>query len=186
MMTLSVSLRFQKKEFQMNGLNTQTTTIFQVSDEAEKAVKLLRKRHYYPRIIADFRGPITGPVFSSKGDMVYMEFKEEDVAIIPKAVFWMHDEIRRAGYQDLQVIIGHEIRVAPDKPVIPPRPKRQIDWGNVASVASKGLLVAGLGVVMVPIFALAGAVMLLDPSYCIVLDDGAGTVIELMRWNDEV
>ena len=170
----------------MNRLETQTKTVSQVSYEAEEVVKMLRKRHYYPRIITDFRGPINDPVFSAKGDMLYMELKDEDMAIIPKAVFGMHNQIRRAGYQDLQVIIGHEIRVVPVKPVVPPKPRRDIDWGNVASVASKGLLVAAVGVVMVPIFALAGAVMLLDPSYCIVLDDRAGTVIELMRWNDEI
>jgi hypothetical protein len=170
----------------MNSLETQAKTIIQVSYEAEEVMTLLRKRHYYPRIIPDFRGPINGPVFSSQGDMIYMEFREEDMAIIPKAVFRMHDAVRSAGYRDLQIIIGHEIRVGADKPVVHPKPRRDIDWGNVASVASKGLLVAAVGVVMVPIFALAGAVMLLDPSYCIVLDDGAGTVIELMRWNDEV
>lgn len=170
----------------MNSVGVQTKTIIQVSYEAEEVITLLRKRHHYPRIITDFRGPINGPVFGSKGDMLYMELKEEDMAIIPKAVLGMHDAIRSAGHRDLQVIIGHEISVAPDKPVVLPKPRRDIDWGNVASVASKGLLVAALGVVMVPIFALAGAVMLLDPSYCIVLDDGDGTVVELMRWNDEV
>jgi len=86
----------------------------------------------------------------------------------------------------LQVIIGHEIRVAPERPLLPPKPKREIDWGSVAAVSSMGILIAAIGVVMIPIYALAGAVMLLDPSYCIVLDDGVGTVIELLRWNDEV
>lgn len=166
---------------------TQTQTrAFEVTYDAEEIITLLRKLHYYPRIITDCRGPITGPVINSKGDMIYMEFREEDRAIIPKAVFRMHDAIRRAGYRDVQVIIGHEIKVAPEKSLVPSKPKPEIDWGSVASVASKGLLVAALGVVMVPVFALAGAVALLDPSYCIVLDDGAGTVLELMRWNDEV
>ena len=170
----------------MNSLKTQTKTIIQVSDEAEEVVMLLRKRHHYPRIVTDFQGPINGPVFSSKGDMVYVELKEEDTAIIPKAVFGMQEEVTRAGYRVLQVVIGHEIKVAPEKPVTRSKPEPEIDWGNVAEVASKGLMVAMLGVVMVPIFALAGAVMLLDPSYCIVLDDGVGTVIELMSWNSEV
>ena len=165
---------------------TQTeTSAFVVSQDAQEIVTLLRKHHYYPRIIPDLQGPITGPVINSKGDMVYMEFREEDIEIIPKAVFSIHEMVRRAGYRDLQVIIGHEIKVAPEKPLVPPKPKREIDWGSVAAVSSMGLLVAAIGVVMIPIYALAGAVMLLDPSYCIVLDDGAGTVVELMRWNDE-
>jgi hypothetical protein len=166
---------------------TQTQThAFEVTYEAEEITALLRKLHYYPRIITDFRGPISGPVFSSQGDMIYMEFRDEDMAIIPKAVFRMHDAVRKAGYRDVQVIIGHEIKVAPEKPAVPSKPRPEIDWGSVASVASKGLLVAALGAVMVPVFALAGAVALLDPSYCLVLDDRAGTVLELMRWNDEI
>ena len=170
----------------MNNLNTQTATFIQVSDTADRVVNLLRKRHQCPRIITDFRGPINGPVINSTGEMVYMKFREKDRAIIPNAAFRLHDEIRRAGYRDLQVIIGHEIKVVPEKPPAPVAPKREIDWGNVADIASKGLLIAMIGMVVVPMYALAGAVLLLDPSYNIVLDDGAGTVIELMRWNSEV
>jgi hypothetical protein len=166
---------------------TQTQTrAFEVTYEAEEIIALLRKLHYYPRIITDFRGPINDPVFSRKGDMLYMELKEEDMAIIPKAVFRMHDAIRSAGYREVQVIMGHEIKVAPEKPTVPAKPKPEIDWGSVASVASKGWLIAALGAIMLPLFALAGAVTLLDPSYCLVLDDGEGTVLELMRWNDEI
>jgi hypothetical protein len=166
---------------------TQTkTNAFVVSQDAQEIVTLLRKRHYYPRIIPDFQGPITGPVINSKGEMIYMELQENDFEIIPKQAFTIHEMVRQARYRDLQVIIGHEIRVAPEKPLLPPKPKREIDWGSVAAVSSMGILIAAIGVVMVPIYALAGAVMLLDPSYCIVLDDGVGTVIELLRWNDEV
>lgn len=166
---------------------TQTDTkIFEVTQDTEDIIALLRKHHYYPRIITVFRGPISGPVINSKGDMVYMCFREEDKAIIPNAAFRMHDEIRSAGYRDLQVIIGHEIKGVPEKPLGPVVPKREIDWGNVTSIASKGLLIAMIGMVVVPMYALAGAVLLLDPSYNIVLDDGAGTVIELMRWNSEI
>ena len=167
-------------------MNTQTATFIQVSDTADQVVNLLRKRHQCPRIITDFCGPINGPVINSKGDMVYMELQEEDKAIIPNAAFRLHDEIKSAGYGDLQIIVGHEIKVVPEKPLAPAMPKREIGWGNVTSIASKGLLIAMVGMVVVPMYALAGAVLLLDPSYNIVLDDGAGTVVELMRWNSEV
>ena len=167
-------------------MTTQTiTNSFVVTLEAQNVIAFLRKRHYYPRIITDFCGPIAGPIFSAKGDMIYQVFREEDRAIIPNAAFRLHDEVRRAGYRDLQVIIGHEILVASEEPAVPAKPKREIDWGNVANVAAKGFLIAALGVVMVPFYALAGAVTLIDPSYCIVLDDGVGSVIELMNWNSE-
>jgi hypothetical protein len=55
----------------------------------------------------------------------------------------------------------------------------------VAQVAGKGLLVGMLGLAMVSIYALIGAAQLIDPSYCIVLDDEQGTVVELIRWNLE-
>jgi hypothetical protein len=162
------------------------TRPFVVTQDAQEVITLLRKHHYYPRLITDFSGPITSPIMSTKGDMVYMEIREADFGIIPKRALAIHQLVKSAGFRDLQVIIGHEIRVAPEKPLVLPKPKREINWGSVAAVTSMGLLVAAVGMVMVPIFALAGAVTLLDPSYCIVLDDGTGTVIELLQWNDEV
>jgi hypothetical protein len=165
---------------------TQTdSNVFVVTQEAGDVTALLRKLHYCPRIITEFQGPICGPVFNSKGDMLYMPFKEEDKKIIPEAAYSLHEKVKKAGYRDLQVIIGHEIKVASEKPLIPSTPKPAIDWGNVAEVASKGLLTGMMGIVMTPIYALAGAVFLLDPSYCIVLDDRVGTIIELLRWNSE-
>lgn len=160
--------------------------LFVVSQEAEDIVLLLRKAHWHPRMIPDFRGPISGPTFNLKGDMLYMPFREEDKKIIPKSAFKLHETIRKAGYSELQVIIGHEVKEAPEVPLRRPASQSAIDWGNIAEITARGLLVGMLGIVMVPLYVLSGAFLLLDPSYCLVLNDGAGTVVELLRWNEEV
>jgi hypothetical protein len=190
--------------------NTQTDTtltVFQVSEMAEAVLKLGTRHHYSFRLIADFRGPINGPVFNTKGDWVYMPFREEDREIIPNAAFRMHRDLKKdrqlniAGYRDLQVIIGHEVRersessvvlppamplvITPAYPVIPAKPKPKIDWEMAAGVAG-GLLVGMMGIAMVSINALLGTLALVDPSYCICLDDDLSTVIELLRWDTEV
>jgi len=165
---------------------TQTNSkIFVVTSQAEDAMALVRKRHYYPRIIPEFFGPISGPIFNSTGDMLYEPLQKKDKAIIPKAALSLHATVENAGFKVAQVIIGHEIVLAPQLPTVPAKPTTEIDWGNVAQVASKGLLVSMMGIAMIPLFALTGLVTLLDPSYCIVMHDGAGTVIELLNWNAE-
>jgi hypothetical protein len=174
---------------------TQTDTAFVVvTQRAEEIIKLGRRHHWRFRIITDFQGVIDKPVFNAQGDWLYMPIREEDKAIIPNAAYRRHAAVEKAGYGVAQVVIGHEIKVAPEMPltphvaplVTPTKPKRDIDWGNVAEVAGKGLLVGIMGVAMVSIYALTGALQLFDPSYCLVLNDSSGTVVELIRWNTEV
>ena len=187
-----------KKEF--NAI-TRPCTFIQVSEVAEAVLKLGRKHHYCFRIITDFRGPISGPTFNSKGDLLYNPFKEEDRKIIPKAAFMMHRQLKKAGCRDLQVIIGHEVResresplvlspstpevITPHLPTVTSIPKPKIDWGTTTLVAG-GLLAGMIGIAVVSIGALIGSIVLYDPSYCICLDDEFGTVIELLSWNTEV
>ena len=166
-------------------MTVQTDTKFVlVSQEAEEVLALGRKRHERYRILTEFRGMIEKPVFNAQGDWVYMPLREEDKAIIPKAAYRRHAAVEKAGFRIAQVIIGHEVEVVPDKPIPPPKPKREIDWGNVADIAARGVLIGITGIAMVALYALTGAFQLVDPSYCIVLDDDdQGTVIELIRWN---
>jgi hypothetical protein len=122
-----------------------------------------------------------------------MPMRDEDRAIIPKAAFRRHHAIIKAGFRVAQVVIGHEIKAAPEETAvnITPSPAltNQTDWRNVAEVAGKGLLIGMMGIAMVSFSALAGVLSLADPSYCITIfdDDGnPGSVIELIRWNTEV
>ena len=172
---------------------TQTNTRFlMVTQKAQDVIYLGRRHHWRFRIIPDFQGVIDRPVYNAAGDWLYMPMRELDKPIIPKAAFGRHEAVSKAGFHIAQVIIGHEIRVMPEKPEETFAPSfsqtSQIDWRNVAEVAGKGLLFGLLGVAMVSLSALTGAVTLVDPSYCIVLseDEGPGTVIELIRWNTEV
>jgi len=166
------------------------TTFVVVSHEAEEVIKLGRRRHWRFRIITDFQGVIDRPVYRSQGDWLYLPMREEDKPIIPKAAFRRHATLQAAGYGVAQVIIGHELKVAPETPVTPlvtpPKPKPEVDWHNVAEVTGKGLLIGAMGIAMVSFYALTGALQLVDPSYCIVLNDPSGTVVELIRWNSEV
>lgn len=172
---------------------TQTDTTFVVvSQKAEEVIRLGRKYHWRFRIIPDFQGVIDRPVFNVKGDWLYMPLRAEDEAIIPKAAFRRHEAVVKAGISVAQVVIGHEIKVAPEETeeTVAPVPARtsQTDWLNVAEVAGKGLLIGMMGIAMVSFSALTGALSLVDPSYCIVLaeDENSGSVIELIRWNAEV
>ena len=165
--------------------NQTDTKFVLVSQEAEEVLALGRKRHERYKILTEFRGTIEKPVFNAKGDWVYMPLRKEDSAIIPKSACRRHTAVEKAGFRVTQVIIGHEIEITPEKPITTPRSKREIDWGNVAEVAAKGVLVGMTGIAMVALYALTGVFQLADPSYCIVLDDGAGTVVELIRWNTE-
>jgi hypothetical protein len=168
---------------------TQTKTTFVVvSHKAEEVIRLGRRHHWRFRIIPDFQGVIDEPIFNAKGDWVYMPLRALDEAIIPKAAFTRHATVEKEDFRVAQIIIGHEIKVAPAESTVtvaPPAHTSEIDWGNVAQVAGKGLLVGMLGLAMVSIYALIGAAQLIDPSYCIVLDDEQGTVVELIRWNLE-
>jgi len=169
---------------------TQTDTIFAVvSQETEEVIKLGRRHHWRFRIITDFQGVIDKPVFNTQGDWLYMPLNEGDRRIIPNAAYRRHAAIQAAGFGVAQVIIGHELKIAPETPVTPQvtpsKPKPEVDWGNVAQVAGKGLLIGMMGIAMVPLAALTGVLMLIDPSYCIVLNDEQGTVVELIRWNAE-
>ena len=168
-------------------MTNQTDTKFVlVSQEAEEILALGRKRHERYRILTEFRGMIEKPVFNAQGDWVYMPLREDDKAIIPKAAYRRHDAVKKAGFRVAQVIIGHEVKIIPDKPITSPKPKREIDWENVADIAARGVLIGMTGIAMVALYTLTGVFQLVDPSYCIVLDDGQGTVIELIRWNAEV
>lgn len=162
----------------------------QVSEMTDGILALGRKRHEIYRVISDFRGPINLPVYSLDGKWLYYPLREEDTAIIPKAALRRHAMVAQAGYKIAQVIIGHEITVAPDKPTTKPMPKPEIDWGSVVEVAAKGFLMATMGIAMVSFYALIGSLQVIDPSYCIVVSDdntgNTGTVIELLRWNSEV
>ena len=175
----------------MNIFTTQATTIIQVSDQAEKVINLGRRHHWRFRIIPDFQGVIDEPVYNSTGDWLYMPLRERDKAIIPKAAFVRHAAVEKAGFRVAQVIIGHEIKVAPEvheETLRPSIPTREIDWRNVAEIAGKGLLIGMMGIAMVSFYALTGALQLVDPSYCIVLsgEENSGNVIELIRWNTDV
>jgi hypothetical protein len=178
------TLTEDKKDFRVN---TQLLDFIQVSEKAEEVIALGRRHHWRFRIITDFQGVIDKPVFNAQSDWVYMPLREEDKAIIPNAAYRRHEAIQQAGYRVAQVIIGHELRTASEERIAPSKPKSEIDWGNVAQVAGKGLLVVMVGIAMISFYALAGAVQLVDPSFCIVLagDDDPGTVIELIRWNME-
>lgn len=157
-----------------------------VSQWEEEITRLGICRHERYKIITDFQGVIDKPVISKSGDWVYFPFRKEDEEIIPKAAYRRHAAVEKAGYKIAQVVIGHDIKPVPQtSPLSAPRSKPEIDWGNVADVAGRGLMVGIMGIVMVPLYALAGVVMLLDPSYCIVLDNEEGSVIELLRWSVE-
>ena len=170
---------------------TQTDTTFVVvTQQAQDVINLGRTYHWRFRIIPDFQGVIERPVYNSKGDWLYMPLRELDKPIIPKAAFKRHEAVEKAGFKVAQVIIGHEIKVAPEEPEPTTIGKSQsptstVDWQNVAEVAGKGLLLAVTGIAMISFYALTGALQLVDPSYCIV-EQQSGTVIELIRWNTEV
>ena len=168
---------------------TQTeTTFIVVSQQAQDVINLGRRYHWRFRIIPDFQGVIDRPVYNSKGDWLYMPLRELDKPIIPKAAFRRHEAVAKAGFKIAQIIIGHEIKVAPEEPeqtTVSPSSKSEIDWQKVAEVAGKGLLLGMAGVAMVSFYALTGALQLVDPSYCIV-EAHSGSVIELIRWNTEV
>jgi hypothetical protein len=173
---------------------TQTDTTFVVvSQKAQDVINVGRWHHWRFRLIPDFQGVIERPVYNSAGNWLYMPMREEDRRIIPKAAFPRHRAVVEAGFRVAQVIIGHEIKVAPEETVETlaplPAPASQIDWLNVAEVAGKGLLIGMMGIAMVSFSALTGALALVDPSYCITIleEDGTpGSVIELIRWNTEV
>ncbi len=174
-------------------MDTQTLTFIQVTDKAEEVMLFGRKHHWRFRILTEFQGVIERPVINSKGDWVYISKRKVDEVIIPKAALSRHAAIEKAGYKVAQVIIGHEIQVAPeitkpkniDTPIAVPKPSREIDWKNVTEIASKGVLVGILGIAMISLYALTGVLQLVDPSYVVVLDDGIGTWVELMRWNSD-
>ena len=196
-------------------MHTQTVThltLFQVSEMADAVLEFGNKRHYSFRLITDFRGPISSPVFSKAGDWVYLPIREEDKAIIPNAAFKMHRQLkkdrhlRKMGYRDIQVIVGHELWESPETvvisppskpeletpryPVVPvrPTPSPEIDWEKAAQVAG-GVLVGVAAIAAISIHALLGSLALVDPSYCICLNDGeygSCTVVELLRWDTEV
>ena len=168
-------------------------TLVWVSQKAQDALDVGRQHHWRFRLIPDFRGVINRPTYNLAGDWLYMPMRDVDRPIIPKAAFTRHQAVIKAGFRVAQVVIGHEIKVAPEEieeAVAPlPAPENQIDWLNVAEVAGKGILVGMMGIAMVSLYALAGAVSVVDPSYCITIidDDGQpGSVIELIRWNTEV
>jgi hypothetical protein len=167
-------------------MDIQTFTFVQLSEMAEEVVMLGSRHHWRFRIITDFQGVIDKPVFNAQGDWVYMPMREEDKAIIPKLVYKQRATIERAGYRIAQEIIGHEVEIAVEKPNIPARPVREIDLGKIAKIAGKGFLAGVSGIATVAFYALTGAFMLFDPSYCIVLDDEVGTVVELLTWHTEV
>ena len=174
-------------------MNTDTFTFIQVSEKAEEVLILGRNHHWRFRVIPEFFGTIDMPVFNSKGDWVYIPKRDEDEAIIPKAAYRRHHAIENAGYKVAQVVIGHEVKVSPEreakpeiqipaaKPIVPAEPKREIDWQNVAEVAAKGLLIGLMGVAVISFYALVGALQFVDPSYIVVLDDG--TWVELITWD---
>ena len=173
---------------------TQTDTTFVVvSQKAQDVINVSRRHHWRFRLITDFQGVIDRPVYNSSGDWLYMPMRDEDRAIIPKAAFRRHHAVIKAGFRVAQVVIGHEIKVAPEETAENIAPSSeltsQIDWRNVAEVAGKGLLIGMMGIAMASFSALTGALSLVDPSYCITIfdDDGnPGSVIELIRWNTEV
>jgi hypothetical protein len=173
---------------------TQTDTTFTVvSQKTQDVINVSRRHHWRFRLITDFQGVIDRPVYNSAGDWLYMPMRDEDRPIIPKAAFIRHHAVIKAGIRVAQVVIGHEIKVAPEATgeILAPAPARtsQVDWLNVAEVAGKGLLIGMMGLAMVSFSALTGALSLVDPSYCITIfdDDGnPGSVIELIRWNTEV
>jgi hypothetical protein len=167
-------------------MDTQTFTFVQLSEMSEEVVMLGNKHHWRFRIITDFQGVINKPVFNAQGDWIYMPMREEDRSIIPKTAYRRHAAVEKAGYRVVQVIIGHEVEISPEKPTTSSRPKREIDLGKIAEVAGKGLLAGVSGIATVAFYALSGAFMLLDPSYCIVLNDEVGTVVELLTWHTEV
>ena len=178
------------------------TAAIQISEMAEEVLALGKKRHENYRIIKDFRGPIHGQAYSLDGMWRYLELTEEDKKIIPNAAYKRHAAIEKIGCSVSQVLIGHEIPdspiapvqpkpavIIPELPGVPSKPKPEIDWGSVAHTAGKGLMIGMMGIAMIPLTAFAaltGGLLLVDPSYCIVLNDGRGTVIELIRWNLEV
>jgi len=168
------------------------TGLLVVTQKAQDVINLGRRHRWRFRIIPDFQGVIYRPIYSSTGDWLYMPMRDIDEAIIPKAAFRRHRAVVEAGFSVSQVVIGHEIKVAPEQTevTVAPIPARtgQVDWLNVAEVAGKGLLIGMMGIAMVSISALTGALALVDPSYCIVLADyeNPGSVIELIRWNSEV
>lgn len=172
-------------------MNVQTLTCIHVSESDEQVIAIGRRHHWRFRIIPGFQGVIDGPVYNSTGDWLYMPMRELDKAIIPKTAFMRHAAVEKAGFRVAQVIIGHEIKVAPEvheETLRPSIPTRKIDWLNVAEIAGKGLLIGMMGVAMVSFYALTGALRLVDPSYCIVLssEENSGNVIELICWNTEV
>jgi hypothetical protein len=168
------------------------TTLVWVSQKAQDAINVGRQLHWRFRLIPDFRGVIDRPVYNSAGDWLYMPMRDVDRPIIPKAAFIRHQAVVQAGFRVAQVVIGHEIKVAPEetKEVFAPQPSpsSQIDWQNVAEIAGKGILIGMMGLAMVSLSALAGALSTVDPSYCVTIidDDGQpGSVIQLLRWNTE-
>ena len=172
---------------------TQTdTTFLVVTQKAQDVMNLGRRHHWRFRLIPDFQGVIDKPVFNSTGDWLFIPMRNVDKAIIPKAAFRRHRAVVEAGFRVAQVVIGHEIKVAPEETeeTFAPIPSRrsQIDWLNVAEGAGKGLLIGMMGIAMVSFSALTGALSLVDPSYCIVLsgEENSCNVVELIRWNTEV
>src|SRR6266496_1917875 len=166
--------------------------------EAGAVLGLARRRRECYRIIEDFRGPIIDQVYSLDGKWRYLPMREEDKMIIPNAAFVRHAAVEKKCCRVIQVLVGHEIPefaptsfkpksevVAPKTPVVPASAKTEIDWGNVADVAAKGLVVGMMGIAMISFYTLVGVLQVVDPSYCVVLDDDKGTVVELLRWNVE-
>src|SRR5215211_7780905 len=95
---------------------TQTDTTFVVvSQKAQDVINVSRRHHWSFRLITDFHGVIDSPVYNAAGDWLYMPMRDEDRAIIPKAAFKRHHEVIKAGIRVAQVVIGHEIRVAPEQ-----------------------------------------------------------------------
>jgi hypothetical protein len=191
-------------------MNTQTLKsvhvpeliFIQVTEMTEGVLKWGRMKHQCFRLITDFQGPITDndEIYSADGKWCYRTPCKEDKEIIPKAAYRLHEGLEKAGFKVSQVLIGHEVKTTPEVPIeipIPPpliySPQVQtvttktseIDWGNVAQGAAKVMLVGVVGIAMISIFTLVGALRVIDPSYCIVLDDEMGTVVEILTWNTE-
>jgi hypothetical protein len=166
-------------------MNIQTLTFIDVSEEAYQVIALGKKHHWRFRIIPDFKGIIETPIFNSKGDWLYMPLRETDKVIIPKSAYQRHAVIEKTGVRVAQVIIGHEVEIATEKPLFSPKPTREINLEKIAEVAAKGFLAGITGITTVAFYAIAGVFLLVDPSYCIVLDDEAGTVVELVTWHVE-
>jgi hypothetical protein len=186
----------------LKSVHVPELVFIQVTETTEDVLRWGRMKHQCFRLITDFQGPIndSDEIYSADGKWSYRTLREEDEKIIPKAAYRLHEGLERAGFKVSQVLIGHEVKPIPVALTETPTPKpltvspqvqivttkiSQIDWGNVAEGAAKVMLVGVVGIAAISIFTLVGALRVIDPSYCIVLDDEMGTVVEILTWNTE-